>query len=157
MVSGLMTGYFFLIQEGVWQMIVHCKTQIIIYDPRFSKISVLVYRCIMSSIFSTQVLWLSAATACRSLRLQMEATDCRYGGWPRVFRIDSRDQQTRGGPAVCGWTKNWELLTVTNLQVTKCYTGPLVDIWNESDNGKWTWELELGMRGECRSGYWRWL
>ena len=42
------------------------------------------------------------------------------------------------------------ILTATVMNVTKCYTGPLVDLWNDPDSGKWTLEYEetLGQAAE---------
>jgi len=76
-------------------MNVQCEMQITMYDPRFSKISILVCRCIMSSIFSTHIQWLPVPTACYSLRLPMEEMDYRYGGWLRIFRICANSRQGR--------------------------------------------------------------
>jgi len=129
-------------QEEVWQMNVHCETLITVYDPRFFKILVLVCRRIMS-IFSTHVQWLPVPTAWLCLRLRMEETDCRYRVELRIFRIGSREQQTRGGPEMCWWTRNLELFTVTNLQVTKCYTGSwILGTTQTMENGHGNWNLE---------------
>jgi hypothetical protein len=56
----------------------------------------------LSKIHFNIVRWSLATTAWRALRLRMEETPSRYGGWLRIYWISTRGQPTRGGPPACG-------------------------------------------------------
>jgi hypothetical protein len=52
--------------------------------------------------FSSMLGWSLVTTAWHVLRLRMEETPSRYGGWLQIYWISSCRQPTRGGPPAWG-------------------------------------------------------
>jgi hypothetical protein len=82
-------------------------------------------KVLLRSLFGRyHVKWVPVTTAWSVLRLWMEETASRYGGYPWIYLIGNRVEPITGGPTASGLGKRLKLLTAAQQIVMKCYTGP---------------------------------